>query len=100
MAKTTFTLVKKTAEISEAVQGNNVSKKRKRMKLVTYEEELDSAIYKWLKTARHSNISINCNILKEKALEFAKSLEFHDFHVSEGWLAPWEKSFIVSFKTV
>lgn len=69
------------------------------MKLVTYEEELDSAICKWLKTARHSNIFINFNIFKEKAPEFAKSLEFHDFHVSEGWLAPWEKRFIVGFKT-
>ena len=64
--------VKKKNEIFEAVEGNNASKKRKRMKTATY-EELDSAVYKWLKTARHSNIPISCSIFKEKALEFAKS---------------------------
>ena len=90
---------KKKAEIFEAVKGNNMSKKRKRMKTATY-EELYSAMYKWLKTARHSNIPIKCNKFKEKALEFAKSLEFHDFHASNGWLGVWKKSFNVSFKTV
>ena len=37
--------LKKKAEIFEAVEGNNVSKKRKGMKAATY-EELDSAMYK------------------------------------------------------
>ena len=76
-------LVKKKAEIFEAVEGNNASKKRKRMKTSTY-EELDSAVYRWLKTARYSNIPISCSIFKEKALEFAKSLELNDFHASGG----------------
>ena len=55
------------------------------MKTETY-EELDSVMYKWLKTVRDSNIPINCNIYKEKALYFAKSLDFHNFHASNGWL--------------
>ena len=59
--------------------------KGKRMKTETY-EELDSVMYKWLKTVTHSNIPINCNIYKEKALGFAKSLDFHNFHASNGWL--------------
>ena len=51
VAKNTVSLwVKKKAEIIEAVGGKNASKKRKRMQTVTY-EELDSAVYKWLKTA-------------------------------------------------
>ena len=58
--------------------------KGKIMKTETY-EDLDSVVYKWLKTVRHSNIPINCNIFKEKALYFAKSLDFHDFHASNGW---------------
>ena len=91
--------VKKKNEIFEAVEGNNASKKRKRMKTATY-EELDSAVYKWLKTARHSNIPIICSIFKEKALEFAKSLDLNDFHVSDGWVSRWKKRFNVSFKTV
>jgi len=91
--------VKKKAEIFIAVEGNNASKKRKRMKTATY-EELDSAIYKWLKTARYSNIPISCSIFKEKALQFAKSLELNDFHASDGWVSRWKKRFNVSFKTV
>ena len=91
--------VKKKNEIFEAVEGNNASKKRKRMKTATY-EELDSAVYKWLKTARHSNIPISCSIFKEKALEFAKSLDLNDFHASDGWVSRWKKRFNVSFKTV
>ena len=91
--------LKKKTEIFEAVERNNVSKKRKRIKTATY-EELDSAMYKWLKTARHNNIPINCTIFKEKALEFAKSLEIQDFHASDGWVGRWKKRFNVSFKTV
>ena len=47
-------------------------------------EELDSAVYRWLKTARYSNIPISISIFKEKALEFAKSLELNDFYASDG----------------
>ena len=49
------------------------------MKTAIY-EQLDSVLCKWLKTTRHSN----CDIFKEKALEFAKSLEIQDFEASEG----------------
>ena len=74
--------LKKKAEIFETVEESNVSKKSKRMK-AAIREELHTAMYKWLKNARHSNALINSNIFKEKALEFAKSLEFHDFHASD-----------------
>ena len=77
---------KKRADLFEAVEGNNASKKRKRMETATY-EEFDSAVYKWLKTARYSNIPISCSIFKEKALEFAKLLELNDFHASDGWVS-------------
>ena len=50
--------LKKKAEIFEAVKGNNVSIKRKRVKTSAY-EQLDSMLCKWLKTIRHSNIPIN-----------------------------------------
>ena len=57
--------VKRKAEIFEAVEGNNASKKRKRMKTATY-DELDPTLYEWLKTARDSNIPISCSIFKGK----------------------------------
>ena len=52
------------------------------MKTATY-KELDSAVYKWLETARYSNIPISCIIFKVKALQFGKSLELIDFHASD-----------------
>ena len=71
--------LKKKDEIFDAVKGNNASIKRKRVKTAIY-EQLDSVLCKWLKTTRHSN----CDIFKEEALEFAKSLEIQDFEASEG----------------
>ena len=68
------------------------------MKTVTY-KELDSAVYKWLKTARYSNIPISCSIFKEKALEFARLIELDDFHASDGWVSRWKKRFNISVKT-
>ena len=35
------------------------------MKTATY-EELDRAIYKWLKNARHSNVPVGASVLKSK----------------------------------
>ena len=61
------------------------SLKGKRVKTDT-QEKLDSVMYKSLKTGSDRNIPITCNIFKEKALDFAKSLDFHDFHASNGWL--------------
>ena len=69
------------------------------MRTATY-EKLESAVYKWLKTARYSSIPISCSIFKEKALEFAKSLQLNDFHASDRRVSQWKKGFNVSFKTV
>ena len=62
----------KKQKIFEAVEENSVSKKRKQVKPATY-EELDNATYKWLKSARDRNIPVGANVLKLKALEFAKN---------------------------
>ena len=74
-------------------------KKRKRVKPVTY-EELDNATYKWLKSARDRNVPVGANVLKLKALEFAKKLDLGNFHASDGWMDQWKKRFNVSFKTI
>ena len=51
VAKNTISYwVKKNNEIFEAVEQNNVSKRRKRIKGAKH-EDLDTAMYKWLKTA-------------------------------------------------
>ena len=58
--------IKQKQKIFEAVEENNVSKKRKRVKPVTY-EELGNATYKWLKSARDRNVPVGANVLKLKA---------------------------------
>ena len=75
VAKKSFALLEKKAEILKQMKEaeRRVSKKRKRIKTATY-KELDSGMYKWLKSARHSNIPINCNLSKEKAVKIAKLL--------------------------
>ena len=75
--------IKQKQKIFEAVEENNVSKKRKRVKPPTY-EELDNATYKWLKSTRYHNIPVGANVLKLKALEFAKKLDLGNFHASDG----------------
>ena len=84
-------------KIFEAVEENNVSKKRKRVKPATY-EELDNATYKWLKSARDRHVPVGANLLKLKAMEFAKKLDLRNFHA--GWMDRWKKRFNVSFKTL
>ena len=74
-------------------------KKRKWINTAAY-EEVDSAMYKWLKNARHSILPINSNLFKMKGLDFAKLLAFDDYQASDGWLGRLRKCFNVSFKTV
>ena len=100
VAKNTISYwIKQKQKIFEAVEENNVSKKRKRVKPATY-EELDNATYKWLKSARDRNVPVGANVLKLKALELAKKLDFGNFHVSDGSMDRWKKRFNVSFKTI
>ena len=89
----------KNKNFFEAVEENNVSKKRKQVKPATY-EKLDNATYKWLKSARDRNVPVGANVLKLKGLEFAKKLDLGNFHASDGWMDRWKKRFNVSFKTV
>ena len=47
-----------------------------------------------------NNILVNGIIVKEKALNQAKSLELPDFQVSDGWLDKWKQRRNVTFKAV
>ena len=46
------------------------------------------------------NVPVGANVLKLKALEFAKKLDLGNFHASDGWMDRWKKLFNVSFKTI
>ena len=49
-------------------------------------EQVDKAVFKWFSLQRSQNVPIDGPILKEKALQFAKSFNFPTFKASDGWL--------------
>lgn len=89
--------IKQKQKIFEAVEENNVSKKRKRVKPATY-EELDNATYKWLKSARDRNVPVGANVLKLKALEFAKKTRFRELPRFRWLDGPMEKTIQCQFQ--
>ena len=54
-------------------------------------EQVDKAVFKWFSLQRSQNVLIDDPILKEKALQFAKSFNFWTFKASDGWLDKWQK---------
>ena len=54
-------------------------------------EQVDKAVFKWFSLQRSQNDPIDGPILKEKALQFAKSFNFPTFKASDGWLDKWKK---------
>ena len=77
---------KRKPKIFSEVEKITTSEKRLRMRCSTY-EDLEKACYKWLLNARNQNIPVSGNILKVKALYFAKELGCDDtFKASDGWL--------------
>ena len=62
----------------------------KKMRRCDY-EQVDKAVFKWFSLQRSQNVPIDGPILKEKALQFAKSFNFPTFKASDGWLDKWKK---------
>ena len=66
------------------------SSNAKKMRGCDY-EQVDKAVFKWFSLQRSQNVPIDGPILKEKALQFAKSFNFPTFKASDGWLDKWKK---------
>ena len=62
----------------------------KKMRRCDY-EQVDKAVFKWFSLQRSQNVPIDEPILKENALQFAKSFNFPTFKASDGWLDKWKK---------
>ena len=45
-------------------------------------EDLDKAVYTWFHNTRANSVPVSGVVLKEKALQFAKSLHLDDFRAS------------------
>ena len=54
-------------------------------------EQVGKAVFKWFSLQRSQNVPIDGPILKEKALQLAKSFNFPTFKASDGWLDKWKK---------
>ena len=63
-------------------------------------EDLDKAVYTWYHNTRSNSVPVSGVVLKEKALQFAKSLHLDDFRASDGWLNRWKSRHNVTFREV
>ena len=64
-------------------------------------EDLDKTVYNtWFHNTRANNVPVSGVVLKEKALQFAKSLHLDDFRASDGWLDRWKSRHNVTLKEV
>ena len=53
--------------------------------------DYEQAVFKWFFLQRSQNVPVDGPILREKALQFAKSFNFPTFKASDGWLDKWKK---------
>ena len=68
-----------------AYEPGDINPKRQKMKRVE-NKDFDKAVYTWFHNTR-ANTGV---VLKEKVLQFAKSLHLDDFRASDCWLDKWK----------
>lgn len=96
IAPSTITLIiKNRAKISNI----DVLSSRKRVRTCSY-EDVNEAILRWFEAARSNNLPLSGNLIREKALQFAKELNCPDFQASNGWLESWKTRNQVVYKTI
>ncbi|GBM31200.1 hypothetical protein AVEN_193333-1 [Araneus ventricosus] len=61
------------------------SKKKSRIQSGKF-EEFEKVLVLWFKEARASNIPVNIELLREKAVQLSKSFEMESFSASHGWI--------------
>ena len=82
---TLSTILKNSNNIYSAYKDSEFGNSRKKLRGTNY-EEIDTALFKWLVGARSAGYPISGPILKIKAEEFGKLLEFENFIASNGLL--------------
>ena len=70
-------------KILAAYESGEINPKRQKMKRAE-NEDLDKAVYTWFHNTRANNVPVSGVVLKEKAMQFAKSLHLDDFRASDG----------------
>ena len=56
-------------------------------------DQIDKAVFHWFVEKRSQKVPIDGIILKEKALEFEKTLRIKEFKASGCWLNKWKKRY-------
>ena len=96
---TVSTWLENKDKILAAYESGEINPKRQKMKRAE-NEDLDKAVYTWFHNTRANNVPVSGVVLKEKALQFAKSLHLDDFRASDGWLDRWKSKHNVTFREV
>ena len=81
--------VKNKSDIFAKYESGQYGAKRQKLLSGKY-DNIDKAVYKWFVNARERNVPISGQIIREKALDFAKKFNEPDFKASEGWLDRWK----------
>ena len=63
-------------------------------------DDLEKALFSWLKKMRANNLSVNGTVVKEKAMGYAKELQIEGFKALNGWFERWKTRFNVSFEAI
>ena len=96
---TVSTWLKEKEEIKNAFKSGEVSSKRKNMR-IGQNDDLEKALFRWLKKMRANNLPVNGTVVKEKAIGYAKELQIEGFKASNGWFERWKTRFNMSFKAI
>ena len=87
---TISTWIKNKGKYFKALEDNCSTKKRKLRE--SDFGKLDYVVFRSFLSKGSQNIPIDSNLIKEKAITYAKELRYNNFHGSAGWLDQWKKS--------
>ena len=73
------------------------SKKRKRKSAF---DDVDKALVLWFTDKRANRVPLSGPLLKQKAEEFAKQLEYKNWVCSDGWLHRWKQRNSIVYRTI
>src|SRR3954462_2617786 len=85
IGKSTVGDILKEKEKWLAIDDDSYDANKKKRRNLLY-DDIDQALAIWMEQELNASLDLSGNILKEKAMTFAKVLNKIDFKASEGWL--------------
>ena len=89
---TLSTWVKNKHKLATSLEKKGMSSSRKSTRCGSY-DQIDKAVFHVFVGKRNQKVPIDGIILKEKDLEFAKTLGVKEFKASDCWLNKWKKRY-------